>query len=188
MESSKWHDSARYSREQAISLYVGIGAYICSMMIGTWHTSWGVELSGTEALRVSFGMVTSWPAEFISAVAFNMEFYGWSLATSTIGTLNWMLWDSVPVILFVFVLLSFIGSDYGIEMKKIYWGFLFFLVITDLIMGFIFVGIPRTITDYPSELFEWRLWEIVAMWGVIFIYNSIGSESEGANPSPSTAD
>ena len=176
MGSSKWHDSARYSRGQAISLYVGIGAYLCSMMLGTWHTSWGEEISGTEALRVSFGMVLDWPAEFISAVGFNMEFFGWSLWTSTIATLNWMLWDSVPVILFVFVLLSFIGSEYGIEKKRVYWGFLLLLVITDLIMGFIFVGVPRTITDYPFDLIEWRLSEIVAMCGVIFIYNSIDSE------------
>ena len=176
MGSSKWHDSARYSRGQAISLYVGIGAYLCSMILGTWHTSWGEEISGTEALRVSFGMVLDWPAEFISAVGFNMEFFGWSLWTSTIATLNWMLWDSVPVILFVFVLLSFIGSEYGIEKKRVYWGFLLLLVITDLIMGFIFVGVPRTITDYPFDLIEWRLSEIVAMCGVIFIYNSIDSE------------
>ena len=105
MGSSEGYDSAGYSRGQAISLYVGIGAYLCSMILGTWHTSWGEEISGTEALRVSFGMVLDWPAEFISAVGFNMEFFGWSLWTSTIATLNWMLWDSVPVILFVFVLL-----------------------------------------------------------------------------------
>ena len=176
MESSDGYDSAGYSRGQAISLYVGIGAYLCSMMLGTWRTSWGEELSGTQALRLSFEMVTTWPAEFISTVGFNMEFYGWSLGTSTIGTLNWMLWDPVPVILFVFVLLSFIGSEYGIEKKRVYWGFLLLLVITDLIMGFIFVGVPRTITDYPSDLIEWRLSEIVAIWGVIFIYNSIDSE------------
>ena len=176
MGSSEEYDSAGYSRGQAISLYVGIGAYLCSMILGTWHTSWGEEISGTEALRVSFGMVLDWPAEFISAVGFNMEFFGWSLWTSTIATLNWVLWDSVPVILFVFVLLSFIGSEYGIEKKRVYWGFLLLLVITDLIMGFIFMGVPQTITDYPFELVEWRLSEIVAMCGVIFIYNSIDSE------------
>ena len=176
MGSSEEYDSAGYSRGQAISLYVGIGAYLCSMILGTWHTSWGEEISGTEALRVSFGMVLDWPAEFISAVGFNMEFFGWSLWTSTIATLNWMLWDSVPVILFVFVLLSFIGSEYGIEKKRVYWGFLLLLVITDLIMGFIFMGVTQTITDYPFDLVEWRLSEIVAMCGVIFIYNSIDSE------------
>ena len=176
MGSSEEYDSAGYSRGQAISLYVGIGAYLCSMILGTWHTSWGEEISGTEALRVSFGMVLDWPAEFISAVGFNMEFFGWSLWTSTIATLNWMLWDSVPVILFVFVLLSFIGSEYGIEKKRVYWGFLLLLVITDLILGFIFMGVPQTITDYPFDLVEWRLSEIVAMCGVIFIYNSIDSE------------
>lgn len=176
MGSSEEYDSAGYSRGQAISLYVGIGAYLCSMILGTWHTSWGEEISGTEALRVSFGMVISWPGEFISAVGFNMEFFGWSLWTSTIATLNWMLWDSVPIILFVFVLLSFIGSEYGIEKKRVCWGFLLLLVITDLILGFIFVGVPRTITDYPFDLIEWRLSEIVAMCGVIFIYNSIDSE------------
>ena len=105
-----------------------------------------------------------------------MEFFGWGFWTSTIATLNWMLWDSVPIILFVFVLLSFIGSEYGIEKKRVCWGFLLLLVITDLILGFIFVGVPRTITDYPFDLIEWRLSEIVAMCGVIFIYNSIDSE------------
>jgi len=174
--SSEGYDSAGHSRGQAISLYVGIGAYLCSMMLGTWHTSWGEELSGTQALRVSFEMVTTWPAEFISTVGFNMEFYGWSLGTSTIGTLNWMLWDSVSIILFVFVLISFMGNEYGIEKKRVYWGFLLLLIITDLIMGFIFVGVPRTITDYPFDLIEWRLSEIVAMCGVIFIYNSVDSE------------
>ena len=76
--------------ESDIPLYIGVGIYLVSLLLGTWITSWGFGLSGLEALQTSVDLLLDWPGMYTLTVAFNQEFMGVSFGTSLLLTFNWL--------------------------------------------------------------------------------------------------
>ena len=155
--------------ESDIPLYIGVGTYLVSLLLGTWMTSWGFGLSGLEALQTSVDLLLDWPGMFSSTVAFNQEFLGLSFGTSLLLTFNWFLWDSLPLMLLVFLSLRIYRKEgVGIGGRA----FLYYMVLlfaTD-IMAISFVNSMGDAVSYPLDILDWRSWEIVAMLGIFVSY------------------
>lgn len=155
--------------ESDIPLYIGVGTYLISLLLGTWITSWGFGLSGLEALQTSVDLLLDWPGMFSSTVAFNQEFMGVSFGTSLLLTFNWFLWDSLPLMLLVFLSLRIYRKEgVGIGGRA----FLYYLVLlfaTD-ILAISFVNSIGDAMSYPLDILDWRSWEIVAMLGISVSY------------------
>ena len=155
--------------ESDIPLYIGVGTYLVSLLLGTWMTSWGFGLSGLEALQTSVDQLLDWPGMFSSTVTFNQEFLGLSFGTSLLLTFNWFLWDSLPLMLLVFLSLRIYRKEgVGIGGRA----FLYYLVLlfaTD-IMAISFVNSMGDAVSYPLDILDWRSWEIVAMLGIFVSY------------------
>ncbi|MAE97467.1 MAG: hypothetical protein CL965_00005 [Euryarchaeota archaeon] len=155
--------------EYDMPLYIGVGTYLVSLLLGTWMASWGSGLSGLEALQTSVDLLLDWPGMFSSTVAFNQEFLGLSYRTSLLLTFNWFLWDSLPLMLLVFLSLRIYRKEgVGIGGRA----FLYYLVLlfaTD-ILAISFVNSMGEAVSYPLDILDWRSWEIVAMIGIFMSY------------------
>ena len=167
--------------------YIGLGMYVTSIIFGTWKTSWGVEISGFESLKMSFNHVEEWPWEFANQVSLNQELMGWSFWSSLIGTTNWMFWDCFSIVVLASVVLAgdmSVGWRLGMQ-RRVMTIFAVVIVITDLWTSYLFTGSPITvILEYPINLIEWRFWEVYAFVGVALMLSicETVSEHEGAHP------
>ena len=167
--SSPIKAEAEHGTESDIPLYIGIGAYLVSLLLGTWMTSWGFSLSGFEALQTSVDLFLDWPGMFSSTVAFNQELSGLSFGTSLVLTLNWFLWDCLPLMLFVFMSLRIYQKEYGGVGGRAFLYYLVLLFITD-ILSISFVNSMGDVISYPFDILEWRSWEILAILSISVSY------------------